>query len=65
MLILASDAIHNFGAEFELRMAHAEAYGAALAFGTDKNNHKLKRHIRVLTRLAYPEVTEGGGGDGS
>lgn len=41
-------------------MAHAEAYGAALAFGEQKNSHKLRRHIRQLTRVAHPEVTTDG-----
>lgn len=56
LLILASDALQNLGAEEELRMSHANAYGSALAMGDKEQMAKLKRHIRKLTRTAHPEV---------
>jgi hypothetical protein len=56
VFVLAVDATHNFGAELELRMAHAEAYGSALAFGESKNSHKLRRYQRGLLKQAHPEV---------
>lgn len=60
MLVLAYDALTNLGAEEELRMAHAQAYGAALSFGSSKDSPKLKRHIRKLTQTAHPEVRNDG-----
>lgn len=59
MLVLASNELLAFGAELELHMTHAEAYGAALAFADQKTSHKLRQHVRKLTRKAYPEVPNG------
>lgn len=58
--MLAYDTLTNLGAEEELRMAHAQAYGAALSFGSQKDSPKLKRHIRQLTKTAHPQVTADG-----
>lgn len=49
-----SASLRHFSAEDELRMAHAAAYGAALAAG-DGKKPAIRRYARTLLKLAYPD----------
>ena len=55
LFLLLSASVRHLSAEVELRLAHANAYGAVLAHGSTKSDPALRKYTRRLIRLAYPD----------